>query len=733
MNARGTALRLVRSPVFVVGLIAAASFWLTARHAVRVDDWMVMTDELLYVKLAHSIAETLSPVPHVHGQYTPVFSLLFPLLFAPFVGLLSMPDAFQAGHLLNAFLMASAAIPAYLLVRSLALPRLAGYVVAALTVSVPWLGMSMLLWTEAAAYPAFLWAILGIHRATIAPSGRNDVLALAGLALAFIGRTQFIFLVGVLPAVVLLHELRYARGPSLAELGRTLKGMARSHRALGLAYTALGAGAVLLAASRGIDAALGSYATTASGELWPAGAWVQTWRHLAAVTVAIGIVPLVLAAGWAVASALRPSRPELHAFALIVLLVVPAIFLITGSFTARFAGGALQDRYAFYAVPLLFTGMAACLLDMRRRWPAVAAAGVGFFLISDHVTYEAAARTDFFASPSTWFWPVLDGRSYALGARLGIEHLSAVTVVGIVTLALAAGLAALLRWRRPGAGILLAVALPLLAFCLAETRYVLARGVYDTGGGTQATGAIPMSERDWIDKVLPAGADAAIVPTFVGDDGFVTQRAWWQAEFWNKRVTRTIRANGSGSYTPFPSTRMSVDVRDGRIHAEEEVPYLVVARTDRRFGLVADQLASGAASLELIEPARPYRAAWTSLGIIDDGWTVWDEERRVGVRLHPIPGVGRGRRVTLRLRAPQDLPSRKRYEVTGGGQRTSGSLRPGAEREEVVLACLPSERSRELGLEVEEPTALQDGRRVGLRVMQITVEHAPGVDCRQPR
>ena len=77
----------------------------------RIQDWSVMTDELLYAKLATSIAETGSPLPQVHGASVSVYNQLYPLLLAPLFGTLSPPDAFRAGHVLNAFLMTSAVVP----------------------------------------------------------------------------------------------------------------------------------------------------------------------------------------------------------------------------------------------------------------------------------------------------------------------------------------------------------------------------------------------------------------------------------------------------------------------------------------------------------------------------------------------------------------------------------------------------------------------------------------------
>ena len=49
----------------------------------RVADWYVMTDELLYERLAISIANLGSPLPHIHGELIANVNQLYPLLLAP--------------------------------------------------------------------------------------------------------------------------------------------------------------------------------------------------------------------------------------------------------------------------------------------------------------------------------------------------------------------------------------------------------------------------------------------------------------------------------------------------------------------------------------------------------------------------------------------------------------------------------------------------------------------------
>ena len=183
-----------------------------AHFTTQAPTWYLMSDELLWEKLGLSIFESGSPLPHVRGVAADAYSGLYPLLTSIAYARDDMPDAFRAVHQINALLMASAAIPAYLLARDVLVSRLAALLAAALTIAVPWTALSVMVMSEPAAYPAFIWALLGMHRALARPSAVADALALAGIALALYSRTQFIVLAPAFVAAILIHEILQARG-----------------------------------------------------------------------------------------------------------------------------------------------------------------------------------------------------------------------------------------------------------------------------------------------------------------------------------------------------------------------------------------------------------------------------------------------------------------------------------------------------------------------------------------
>ena len=73
-------MRRVGAPIALWLAFAALVAVLTS----RVADWFVMTDELLYERLAISVGRLHSPLPHVHRELIGTIDQVYPLLIAPF-------------------------------------------------------------------------------------------------------------------------------------------------------------------------------------------------------------------------------------------------------------------------------------------------------------------------------------------------------------------------------------------------------------------------------------------------------------------------------------------------------------------------------------------------------------------------------------------------------------------------------------------------------------------------
>src|SRR6476469_4389815 len=144
--------------------------------ALQLVQYVVMPDELTYQKQAIEFAHGNLPTP---GDFWfNSWALLRPLTMAPFFRWMSVTHAFDAAHVTGALIMASAAWPAYLLTRRATTSRAAALFVGALTVAIPWLGMSATLMLEPIAYPAFIWAVLAMVNAIARPGWRADGLLL---------------------------------------------------------------------------------------------------------------------------------------------------------------------------------------------------------------------------------------------------------------------------------------------------------------------------------------------------------------------------------------------------------------------------------------------------------------------------------------------------------------------------------------------------------------------------
>jgi hypothetical protein len=690
-----------------VGAVVLAAGLLTGFYAVRVTSWAVMTDELQIVRLATSIAESLSPVPRIHGEYYGALSQLYPLLIAPFFGFLTAPAASTAAHALNAVLLPSAAWPAYLLARSVGASRVAGIVAAALTAFTPWLVLTLTLLSENAAYPAFVWAVFLCHRALVAPTGNRDLAALAGLLLAFLARTQLLVIAAALPVALIAHEAGFAR--ESGESWRRFAGRCvASHRVLFAAYgvTLLGVAGLALVGSVGV--VVGNYAVPFEGDLLPGGIWQSTAAHFVQVVIGCGVVPFLLAAAWLFATVIRPARKEGHAFACLALVLMPLLTFEVASFDLRFTPGAfVQDRYLFYLAPLFAVGTAAALTQrtqLRLRAALLAGTALVFLWLVSLADYDDDTII-FWASPAAAFHP-------ALATAGGWLHVSAGALIRVSTAAVAVAVAVFV-WRLPRASVAVVTAV-LAGWGLLQTIYVVERfGEPAMTRGDVFRGA----PADWIDRAVPAGASVALVPS-----PHDTRDYWWEAELWNKDVDRVLRVGAGSTFTPFPAKDVSVDVAAGVLRGPQPSQYLVVSPSETRFQLLEASRVRDVHALRLVRVRRPYRLLWATSGISADGWT--RPGRDAHLRFYGHDRGGR-RLVVLTLSASRHAALPLGFVLRSGDAVRRGSVDPGGARPPVALAvCVPAAGFARATLTTTGAVRIPDGRLVALHVDRLQVSAA---------
>ena len=662
-----------------------------------------MTDELLYTKIARHIADTGSPLPVLHGEHVGFLGVVYSILLAPLYGAFDPVTAFDAAHVLNAVLFASAAIPIYLLARRVVPPECA-LVVALLSIAIPWAVNTATVMSEAAAYPVFVWAVLACHGALARPSPRRDALAIGGLALAFFTRPQFLVLAGVFVIAALVVD-----GPRQA---------LRRHRVLAGACVAAVVVVLPLAALGEAHRLLGDYGVTATeGSLLPAGAWKAAAIHLDVVAVGLGVIPFLLGAGWTYSN-LRGGPVAARAFATFTALALPLLALETGSYDLRFGGAeVIRDRYLFYIAPLLFVGTAAALVGRLPVWGLVGS--TAFFAVTVAFAAFRAVPGILLDSAATVLNDVL--RDISPGLSPGVF----VAACGIVLGAICVGL----RWLpRPLA--MLGVTVFVFAFCASTTGYAFERLL-----SSNAASGFPVTGKDrvrnWVDGAA-RGRTVALLPFPVSRDWGQSAVAWWDAEFWNNTIQPTyVGPNGHFTYAPFSSRVLRIGP-DGVVAGTEHAPkFVLAALTDSRFGFAGKQVAANV-GMTLEKLKRPWRATWLSRGLHPDGWI--RPGRPASIRVFAEQGNPTEK---VKLAVTLDSPPEAQRSTSYRLGTATGSLAPTVRAVAETMVCVPAGghadvpvQSASTAVIAGPPFGPEPGpeRKIGLIVSGASAEHT-GKPC----
>jgi hypothetical protein len=617
-------------PLWLAALWLALAGGLAALTA-QVADWYVMTDELLYERLALSIGRLHSPLPHIHGELIDNINQLYPLLLAPIFAGQLVPGALRDAHVLNAIVMSSACIPAFLLcVRVTRNARIA-YAVAALTVCIPWIVLSSFLMTEALAYPVFVWAVLALQAAIVSPSARSDAGLLAAIAVAILARTQFAVLLAVVPLALLVDCF-------------APRALVARHRVLAVAYATLAVAAVVLLALGRLSDVLGTYSVTARGNLVPRDTPRSLLEHLAPVGLGIGIVPFILAVAWLLTPHARSRTREQRAYASLAIVSLLTLLLEVTSYDLRFGAGRLHDRYFFYVVPLLLVSCAAmCLERPWRRWPIVAG-GALLALAFSFLSVVSYGKLNVDSPVAFLNEPLLAVAGSEAGAQL---------LLGVVTIVVTV---LLLAPRR----VALALVAISAAAMLAQTAGAFTRLLSHDGTSGRPLTLEQGVVFDWLDRRAGTGADVTMIPyPLLPGTYWENVSYWWNVEFWNASAEHAVVYEDAFTGTPetFPTEELTFDRATGR--ASWSPPGLVAtAVAESRFHL-AGKVLDEDRGVELVRPARPARADWLGLDFYRDGWTIPKVTGRV--RVFAAPGQqGRQRRyVTFTAQSPRDVAPRK--------------------------------------------------------------------------
>ncbi len=589
----------------------------------QVRDWFAMTNELLYERRAISVSRSLSPLPEVHGVVIHSYDQLYPLLISPAFAWGLVPDDVRVAHGLNAVIISSACVPAYLLARRALVRQWASLVVAGLSVFMPWIFLASFLLTEVAAYPAFLWAILAIERSVSASSRRADVLAVLAIVLAFTARTQFGLLLVVPPVAILALELGRAEegaGWRARFRGAGRRIVAEHHVLVGVYAVGFVCFVALTAVGR-LGAVFGVYGQAAGGDLLPHGTAGSLATHVATLALGLGILPLVVGLAWLSANVVRPPKDrDAHAFACVGLVVFLVLIVEVTIFDVRFGGSGdyVRDRYLLYLLPVVLLGFFCALLDARRpRWSLLAPAGVvalGFAINQPPTflwqTYDQI-NSD---APIAFLWRPIVQVAHSVGEARVMLVLLTVVLTG------AFAFASRLLSHRALTVVLTALTLVTIP---ALTAYMFVKLF-----GADGWSARPLTQNEngpltWIDSSLGTGARVSIIPYTVSTDFLSSQGNWRDFEFWNESVVGDIHYGGPDEYRytdpTFPKVTPVFNPHTGASDVSP-TPYVVEATQESRFHISGSIKLYGP-GVYLIRTEEPWRTDWLTFGLTDDGWT----------------------------------------------------------------------------------------------------------------
>ena len=662
-----------------VGAVVALSLtlgWVLSLATTRVKNWFVMSDELYYERLAISVAQTGSLLPRVHGELVANLNQLYPVLLSTMYGGGEVPASLAGAHRLNAFVLATAAIPVYLLARRVGVGTVLAVMTGGLAVAVPWVVLSSFLLTEVVAYPAFCWALLALVQAVGRKTLVWDVVGLVAVAVAALARTQFFVLLPVLAAAVVVE----------AALTTGVRELWRSRRPLVLLYGVLFTVVLVAVVSGKGSRLLGSYSVTAENVRLDLGLVELAFAHVATIALGLAVLPFVVGLGWLI-DRIRPSAdPVERAFALVGASAFVQLTLQVASFTQRFGTGLVKDRYLFYVVPIVLVGLAGALGS--RTWPRwwalavpAAVAAVGFVWIPVrryeklNVDTPVAALND----------GLLDLATSQTWARVLLVLL---TVVLFQALVLAR---ALLPWRAvaAAAGAVAAVTLPL------ETVYAFER-LFRVDG----TNGLPITLDQgvvfsWVDRnVGPSGRVTVFKYPVAGADFWAGQAYWWDVEFWNESAVRTA---ADMSLPEAKHWSVMFDERTGAARGVVATRFALVHGTDVRFRL-AGRVRLLDRDAYLFETERPWRATWVANDIWSDGFTRPDTPATVTVFPHPGQEGSLQRLLRVSIASP-DPEAPMSVVVRSNMGEWSAEIVPGTFFEPQVLVCVPPDAPERVTIE----------------------------------
>ena len=607
MSAQATAGTLpvtgVRSRVEALAPLVGAYLLLAtlyAWQAWRRETPTIFSDELELTQISRAIAETGEPARR-GDPYG--FSSLVPWLTAPFWWLDPVANAYEAIKTVQAFVMAAAVFPAFLLARRVVSAPWA-YFAAVAAIAAPALSYAPILVEEPWAYPAATLALWLTVRAVDGPERASLVLAFAACAVAVATRSQLAALFGALAAGLIALGWRSARM-------RRWRATWTAWDRVGAAVLAIGAAIVVVAFLGHLSGEWEEATSLWKGRMVEYGSWAG-----GAFAIGIGVMPAIALLAVLAVPARERSRPGVHAFVVVTAGAVVSFgwyAAIKGAYLSTTFSSLIVERNLLYLTPLAF--VASAYLFERAAAPvwAVLVAGAAVLGMVAWVPidrgldnfpyYEAHGLSILALANRELAWP--------------LERIeTALVVVTLLATALLVLLGTSLRGRIPRAATpaAAAVAVALVAWNLTSEIYAEI-GEHDFSARVEAN--IP-KPNDWIDRAAGDGSVVMLGQRMNDDPLGVATR-----EFWNRSIEKVWSVDGTG---PGPGHTLTPDLQDvdGTLSPDPETDFVLA--TDGVEVVGEEVAANAAARATLVRLDGPIRLRANETGISADGWIVGDRD-----------------------------------------------------------------------------------------------------------
>jgi hypothetical protein len=411
------------------------------------------------------------------------------------------------------------------------------------------------------------------------------------------------------------------------------------------------------------------------------------------VAVGVGMVPLALSISWVLATLARPLSPERHAYAVIVLTVVALMAVVVGGGSREFAPDQLRgvnDRYLFYAAPLLIIAMLAFLLE-RRPLTLVTLAGGALAAWMAWASHLLLAGETFVTASATYHIQ-LNAYAEDVGDWLGVEHFTSGKLAALVTAIACVAIALARRRVRPEvvAGV---VALAVGAYTVNETMFTRHKLGDIQPSADYAKG------RDWVDRALPSGTRAAVLLSTLGVSGDDWQATWWDLTYWNKKAAANRYAFSKRTFWDGQGVphALALDEASGRMSGLGGLHYMVRGVADRRFGFVGESTVGAPHNnLQLWQLPQQGRLQWWFHGLDDTGFVPPGQRGLLRVF---APAGGGPHQVEVPIGTPFGATGPSTYEILGAGrQLAAGTVAVGSVARPGVRIDVPEGGHAELEL-----------------------------------